>query len=166
MAIGKTHFRIIALALILPLLSVGVVPAKTVCTSGCGCCVSSKDHLTDRLGPPGKSCNTNSPGNIIGPFQFYHTVVSGLAIKIHNDDLQEEIITRSCNMEIPLGHETLEGSIPMVQRGERYSQDAPVLFAGGIRPNGWSFSRPEFKPFLTVQKTITPLYLQKLSLLI
>lgn len=155
-------FRALAIALILFLLSVGMVSAETICDGSCTC--HSKGPLH---GMPGGF--PASPSGSLHLDMANH-LLQGPRLSSFSDILFPNAgchdgTTEVCDMEAPRTLYALQGSVSAVPWSEHYVTVDSILFVSVINPNKNHSPGPAINHWVIGRKAPDPLYLQHLSLL-
>jgi len=160
MRIRNLIFRVIAGVLILPLLGVGAVPAKTICAGDCACCVDGK------LEESGISTVSHRVTGLQGILEGVHQS-HGNVSKAHQKGLssREGIMSGSCNMERPRSLEVVRHSGPTVPRPERSLSGAMASASVEASLGDRLIPGQAVRYLRTAHVGPIPLYLQNLSLL-
>lgn len=164
MRIPTITSRVLAIALILSLLSIGVVPAETVCDGSCNCC-HSKDPLRGVpfgfLAPPSGPLHRETANHLLqGPRLTSFSEIDFLDVGCH-----EGTAKASCDMEAPRDRYALQGTVPAVPWSENSSTVDSILFVSVIHPNEKHSPGPAVSHWVMGRRAPDRLYLQHLSLL-
>ena len=163
MRIRTITSRVLAIALILSLLSIGVVPAETVCDGSCNCC-HSKDPLRGVpfgfLAPPSGPLHREIANHLLQAPRL----TSFSDILFPNAGCHDGT-TEVCDMEAPRTLYALQGSVSAVPWSEHYVTVDSILFVSVINPNKNHSPGPAINHWVLGRKVPDRLYLQHLSLL-
>lgn len=163
MKIRNFIFRVIAGALILPLLGVGAVPAKTACTGDCACCAGNRDGRPPENGISAEPHQVPGLQSILEGVHGRHGRVS--TAYETDPDSRQGIKSGSCNMEHPRPLEVVRHSGPTVPRPERSLSGALISASVEAPPEDRLIPGQTVRYLRTVHVGPIPLYLQNLSLL-
>ena len=151
MGIRKPIFRMIACAVVLSLVAVAAVPAKTVCRKACSCCKESKSQLQDSATiltlPPMVQRSSVflavfHPDHIYAPFLKSYSLYSSC---------HEMIVNTPCDMKKKRTVEAPQSSIPTFPRTDHSPLGAIAFLSADISFNNLPFFRLAAKHLLTVR---------------
>ncbi len=154
MRIRKFTSKVIAIALALSLLSVGVVPAQTVCDGSCNCSPKGPKH---------------GVGSMHGGISNHHLQEPKLThfLKIGFSDMgcHEDTTKASCDMEAPRHHYALQGLVPAVPWSKNSSTIVSITVVALVHSNEQHSLNPAVSHWVLGRRAPDPLYMQHLSFL-
>ena len=166
MGIRKPIFRMISGALVLLLVMVGAVPAKTACAGACACCKETEKQFQDSDMDLTLHHQSQEHGVFSAVSYTGHKYLPFTGSFFSEPDCYEKIVNASCHMKPSRAPEALQGSVPTVLRADRSLPGALVFVNCGISTNELSFFGYTARPLVVSRAGPTPLYLQNLTFLI
>lgn len=161
----KLIFRLIAGALVLLLVMVGAVPAKTACEGACACCKETKKQLQGSNMDLTLHHRSQGHGVFLAVSHTGHKDLPFSGSFYPDTGPYKGIVNSSCDMKPSRVPEVLLSSVPTVPRADRSLLGDFVFASSGISINELSFFGFTSRHLAASRAEPTPLYLQNLTLL-
>jgi len=144
--------KVIAMALALSLLNIGMVPAKTVCDGSCNCSSNGSRHGMDSMH------GGISKHHLQGP-----KLTHFLKIGFSDMGCHEDTTNAYCDMEAPRRHYALQAAVPTVPWFKNSSTIVSITVLSLVHSNQQHSLNPAVSQWVLGRRAPDPLYMLHLS---